>query len=64
MSWHIPVSKRSYLSKLGSQLHVKLCPSCGFILEYYVEFDIRVIHNDLFVCVNPDCGAFEKVLFS
>ena len=64
MSWNITVSKRSYLSKLGRQLHVKLCPCCGFILEHYVDVDNRIIHLDEFVCANPDCGAFEKVLFS
>lgn len=64
MSWNITVSKRSYLSKLGCQLHVKLCPCCGFILEQYVDDDARVIHSDEFICVNPDCRAFEKVVFS
>ena len=46
-----------YLSKLGHQLGVKLCPCCGSILEYLLEPELHVYHDDIFVCVNESCRA-------
>lgn len=47
----------NYLSRLGRQLDVKLCPCCGSILEYYLELELHIVHVDLFVCINEPCKA-------
>jgi len=46
-----------YLSKVGSRLGVKLCPCCGSIMEYFLESELHIVHNDVFVCVNESCRA-------
>lgn len=54
----------NYLSRLGKQLDVSLCPCCGKILECFLEPELHIAHRDLLVCVNKSCrGCKDGVLY-